>query len=116
VIRSLQSRRLVGWRIWHAKFKLYVPPLDAALLHYLISPPLFSQARRRGRGLLDVAKSLAKQGLTASKTYGVAGKLQSMSDPRAQVAGKILAAIGGRKPRRHHRVVHHRRRVHHHRR
>lgn len=69
-----------------------------------------------GRGLFSAASSLAKQGLSASKQYGVAGKLQGMSDPRAQVAGKILAAIGGRKPRRHH-VVHHRRRVvHHHRR
>lgn len=54
--------------------------------------------KRRGRGILD----MAKRGLALSKQYGVARKLSSMSDPRAKLAGQVLAAVGGRL-RRHRR-------------
>ena len=52
--------------------------------------------KRRGRGILD----LAKKGLSLSKQYGVASKLSSMSDPRAKLAGQVLAAVGGSLRRR----------------
>lgn len=52
--------------------------------------------KRRGRGILD----MAKKGLALSKQFGVAGKLSSMSDPRAKMAGQLLAAVGGAMHRR----------------
>jgi hypothetical protein len=68
---------------------------------YCFIAPLQARRYKRGRGIFDTVKSAATKGLALSNKYGVAKKLQSMSDPRAKVAGQLLAMAGGRRPRKH---------------